>query len=542
MTDAVETYAVVSAEYRPSASAGRRQYDVAVVGAGPAGLAAAVAAAQGGLTVALIDSSAQPGGQFWRHPDSRMAVTQEDRGQHLWRRFVDLNDRLRSLVSARAEGGQIIPIFGRQVWFVEPGEPTVFDDPPRSALAGSPPFTVYLTTTVGAPAGPAAVTARTLILCPGGYDRQLPVPGWDLPGVMAAGGVQALLKAHRSVAGRRAVVAGTGPFLLPVAAGLAEAGAGVAAVCESADAVRGWSQNLREAAAMPSKALEGVEYAYALARRRIPYRTRTVVIEVLGTDRVTGVRTARLDRQGTLIPGSVKEVDADLVAFGWGFTPSLELITATGAGTRIDVDGSLVAQVDLLQRATVAGVYVAGEATGVGGAALALAEGELAGIVVAKDLGRRFVPQNQTRVLQAAVAKGRRFAGAMHRAHPVPEHWQDWLRPETTVCRCEEVTYGDLRTACDELGADDPRTAKLVARPGMGWCQGRVCGFATACITAPDGVPGVADLASIAKRTLAAPITLAELADGGDPPRPPRYDEDAVGGGTTASRAERGAG
>ncbi len=82
-----------------------------------------------------------------------------------------------------------------------------------------------------------------------------------------------------------------------------------------------------------------------------------------------------------------------------------------------------------------------------------------------------------------AVARGRRFASAMHKAHPVPEDWQDWLRPETVVCRCEETTVVDLCTARDQLGADDARTAKLVARPGMGWCQGRVCGFATASIT-----------------------------------------------------------
>lgn len=473
------------------------RYDVAVVGAGPAGLAAAVAAAESNLSVALVDSATQPGGQFWRHPDERFGAPDEGRGQHLWRRFTDLRARLHERTAAAAAPGRIVLQFSRQVWFLEP-------------IEGG--YALYLTAPTGGPAETKRVDARTLILCPGGYDRQLPVPGWELPGVMAAGGVQALLKANRSLAGKKAIVAGTGPFLLPVATGLAEAGAQVVAVCEASRLVRGWSRHPIAAASVPSKAIEGAEYAYAMVRHRIRYRTRTVVAAIEGTDCVTGVTTARLDRDGAIRPETRQRHEADLVAFGWGFTPSLELVTATGAQTRIDVDGSLVAVVDDAQRATTPGVYIAGEATGVGGAVLALAEGELAGLTAAGDLGAA-TPARRRATLTGAIARGRRFASAMHQAHPVPARWADWLQPDTTVCRCEEVGYAELSRARDELGADDARTAKLVARPGMGWCQGRVCGFATACLTARSGVPDAADLAATAKRTIAAPITLGELAD-----------------------------
>lgn len=478
-------------------------HDLAVVGAGPAGLAAAVAAAEHGLRVALVDAAIQPGGQFWRHPDESVPTDDEGRGQHLWRRFTDLRSRLHAREAPARQGGRIDRIAGNQVWFAEP-----------DGSGGS--YTLHLSPTdVGATQlrAPGQIRAVALVLCPGGYDRQLPVPGWDLPGVMTAGGVQALLKAHRSVAGRRAVVAGTGPFLLPVAQGLADAGATVVAVCE-ANAITGWARSPLGAAAVPSKALEAVAYARALVRHRIPYRTRTVVTEVVGQDQAHSVTLGRLDRRGRLRPDAAPtELEVDLVAFGWGFTPSLELVSAVGGSTKVDVDESLVAQVDEWQRSDAPGVYVAGEATGVGGAVLALAEGELAGLAACLDQGRA-VPDGAVRRLRRTIKRGRTFAVAMHRAHPVPSGWQDWLRPRTTVCRCEEVTVEDLCVARDSLGAADARTVKLLARPGMGWCQGRVCGYATAKLATPPGEQlNAADLASTAKRTLAAPVSLGDLRD-----------------------------
>jgi NADPH-dependent 2,4-dienoyl-CoA reductase/sulfur reductase-like enzyme len=476
------------------------EVDVAVVGAGPAGLAAATTAAAAGLTVAVVDAGLQPGGQYWRHPDEGASDGADAAaGHHDWRVYLGLRERFERLRTS----GSLTYLPRRQVWFVE------------RPIASGGSFVLRLTPVTDAGPtidGSTRVRARALVLCPGGYDRSLPVPGWDLPGVMAAGGVQALLKGHRSLAGRRAVVAGTGPFLLPVATGLAAAGAEVVAVCE-ANAIRGWLRHLGGAVQAPSKGLEGAAYARELLRHRIPYRSRTAVVGITGDAEVEAVTTARLDAAGRVRPGTERTLEVDLVALGWGFTPSLELLLGVGAETRRDVDESLVARVDDGQRSTVVHVYVAGEATGVGGASLAVLEGELAARTLAADRGLA-ADAVRVRRLRRRVGRARAFAASMHAAHPVPRHWADWLTPETLVCRCEEVTSGQICAARDELGATDARTLKLMARPGMGWCQGRVCGFATAKLAAgPDRQLTAGDLRPLAKKPLAAPVSLGELAD-----------------------------
>ncbi len=484
-------------------------FDVAVVGAGPAGLAAVVTAAERGVRAVLVDAGSQPGGQYWRHPDERNPLGEESQGHHDWRIFDDLRSRFRALVGS----GVITYLPDAQVWFIDSGPAAASGDPSPVARV------LHLTpvTTAGDGILPRTVSAPTLVLCPGGYDRQLPVPGWDLPGVMAAGGVQALLKGHRTLAGRRAVVAGTGPFLLPVATGLADAGAEVVAVCE-ANHLAGWARHARAAAGVPSKAVEALGYAVAFTRHRIPYRSRTAVTSIDGTDAVTGVTLSRLDAQGRAT-GRHERLEVDLVALGWGFTPSLELISAVGAETRVDVDESLVAVVDDRQHSSVPGILVAGEATGVGGALLAVAEGRLAGLVAAAEHGRP-APAGAVSVLQRRIGRLRAFATAMHEAHPIPRQWQDWLTADTTVCRCEEVTYGTVRDAIDFLGAEDARGVKLLARPGMGWCQGRVCGFATAKLAATSGGRALAagDLRPVAKQSLCAPVSLEDLAAGAAEP------------------------
>ncbi|MEU6644679.1 FAD/NAD(P)-binding oxidoreductase [Saccharomonospora sp. NPDC046836] len=435
-------------------------YDIAVLGAGPAGLAAAAAAGRGGAHVVLLDGGPRVGGQFWRHRQG-----DSGRGHRHWSTV----ERLRAAV----------PDFrpGQAVWHVE-----------RTGNG----FTVHTATNT--------LACRKMIIATGAYDRQLPFPGWTLPGVFTAGGAQALLKGHGVTAGRRVVVAGTGPFLLPVATGLAHAGAQVVGVFE-AGAPTAFARHPRVLAANPGKLAEGAWYAAALARHRIPFRTRHAVIAADGEGEVEAVTVARVDSQWRIVPGSARRIACDTLAVGYGFTPQLEIPLQLGCAAELGLDGSLIACADERQRSSVPGVYLAGEVCGVGGAELSLVEGELAGLHAAGVTpDRRLVRRRATL---------RAFAAALHATYPVQSGWQEWLAEDTQVCRCEEVSAGAIRRTITELGASDPRSVKLLARPGMGLCQGRVCGHAVACLT---GEPTAAALQGIATRPIAQPVTLGSLA------------------------------
>ncbi|MCX5203591.1 NAD(P)/FAD-dependent oxidoreductase [Streptomyces sp. NBC_00237] len=455
-------------------------YDLAVVGAGPAGLAAAVAAGRLGLRVALLDSAARTGGQFYRHPAPGLRARRPEALHHAWQAYRDRAQRLDALVAA----GRVHHLAEHHVWAVtgEAGEWSVH------AVLGPDGAQERRT-----------VRAAALLLATGAYERQLPFPGWTLPGVVGAGGAQAMLKAGLVLPGRRIVVAGSGPLLLAVAGSLAAAGADVPTVVE-ASGYAGYARRPGALVANPGKLAEGAVHAAALLRHRVPVRTRSAVTEVHGKERVEAVTVSRLDRDWRPVPGTATRIPCDALAVGHGLVPQLEPATGIGCATRLTPDGTHALAVDDRQRTTVPGVWSAGETGGVGGAELALLEGELAALDIAGKGGKGREDRARRR------DRLRRFADSMAVAHAPRPGWTGWLGDDTDVCRCEEVTAGQVREAVDGLGARDARTVKLLTRAGMGWCQGRMCGPAVACLAgdASDTAP---------RRPFACPVTLGQLAE-----------------------------
>ncbi|MGW0208845.1 FAD/NAD(P)-dependent oxidoreductase [Streptomyces sp. NPDC003233] len=451
---------------------------LAVLGAGPAGLAGALAATARGVRVTLVDAAERAGGQFYRQPARALGARRPEALHHQWKTW----ERLRDGIDRHIAAGHITHLTGHHVWCV---------------VRESGTFAVHALRGPDQEDG-VAVRADAVLLATGGYERVLPFPGWTLPGVVTAGGAQAMLKGGLVLPGRRVVVGGTGPLLLPVATGLAAAGARVAALVESADA----GAVLRRTpalAAEPGKLAEAAWYAGQLVRHKVRVLARHTVLEAHGTDRLEAVTVAALDREGRIRAGSARRIPCDTLAVGHGMLPHTDLAETLGCaltGTDVRVDDE--------QRTDVPGVWAAGETTGIGGAALALAEGHIAGRSIAARLRGTSPDPRSWAAAARARTRQRAFFAALEAVYAPPPGWADRITDDTVVCRCEEVTAGQVRMAADGLGTGDLRTAKLLTRAGMGWCQGRMCAPSVAGLTGCPLTPG--------RRPFARPVPLGVLA------------------------------
>lgn len=467
--------------------------ELVVVGGGPAGLAAATTAADLGCSVVLVDSAARLGGQYYRQLPAQVAVADPGALHHDFRPGAELLDRVRAHPAIRVYSSTT-------VW---------------AAHRDGDQVELQL---LYADGSCAVLRTRTVVLATGAYDRSLPFPGWTLPGVVTAGGAQALLKGQYVLAGRRVVVAGSGPFLLPVAAGLAESGAEVLGVFDASTPAR-WARHAGTVARTPGKLGEAADYLQTLRQHRVPVRFGRAVTRAHGGPELRAVTVSRLDRRWRPRSAGEQRIEVDALAVGWGFTPNVELAIALGVPTAVDpVDGSVLARADPQGCTAVPTVLVAGEITGVGGSALATTEGRLAGLAAARRCGRLTAEQlaRQSSPLRRRRLREVRFARALLDVYAVQPGWMSWLSDDTVLCRCEEVTIGCVDAVVHDLGATDLRSLKLLSRVGMGMCQGRVCGQAAGCLLAARTGRPVLDLAGFSARPLAVPVPLGVLAD--EPP------------------------
>jgi D-hydroxyproline dehydrogenase subunit alpha len=406
-------------------STSRSTFDVAVIGGGPAGIAAAAFAAQArrGVRVVLIDEGFSPGGQIWRSgPGAEPPKIARRWIQRLASSGAELKSQC-SVVDARRDDG---------AFRVD------------CESGGAPIF----------------ITALKLILATGARERFLPFPGWTLPNVMGIGGAQALLKAGTSFRGKRVVIAGSGPLMLPVAASLTKAGANLALVAEQAPA----SRVARFTASLWASPARLVQAALLRAQfRRAPYALGTWVTRAAGDSAVRSVTVTNGTREETL--------ECDVLCAGFGLTPNSELARLLGCA----VDERRVV-VDDRQCTTVPGVYCAGEPTGIGGVERSLVEGEIAGLAAAEAA----IPQGA----RSRRASLKRYTQALDRAFALRDELRTLATDDTVVCRCEDVRM----RAFDRSWT--ARQAKLYTRAGMGACQGRICGAALECVMrwSPDSV------------------------------------------------------
>jgi len=390
------------------------RFDLVVVGAGPGGIAAATVAAESGRRVCLLDDNRTPGGQIWRGFGAETA-----RKYPHGRTFLDWTARLQRT--------------GCEVW----NEWQAIDRPSPCLLR------------LEREDETRDIEFGKLILSTGARERFLPFPGWTLPGVLGAGGLQALVKSGLDAKHKRVVLAGSGPLLLAVAAGLTNAGARIVGIYEQA--------RLAQLAALgfallgqPGKLMEGA--GYRLRTLKAAYRAGCWIVRAEGRGRVEQVAVTDGRKEWTL--------PCDWLACGFHLVPNLELPQLLGCQI-----ASGYAVVDDLQQSTVLRVACVGELTGVGGVEKALVEGQIAGWAAAGH-------DAKARALEPRLKKLKRFAMRMDRAFALRPELRTLPDAETLVCRCEDVTHAALKQ-CGSW-----REAKLHTRCGMGACQGRICGTA----------------------------------------------------------------
>lgn len=388
--------------------------DVLVVGAGPAGMAAAAAAAESGCLVVMVDDNNAAGGQIWRE-----AAGSSSAGAPHNAEFCARMERLRRSSVHLETGARIIAQPAPHVLRIEREE------------------------------GWEDVYFDKLILATGARELFLPFPGWTLPGVLGAGGLQALVKSGLPIAGKRVMLAGSGPLLLAVAASLKKKGARVLGIFEQARFSRVARFGAR-LAAHPGKAMEALRYRAQTIG--VPYRTGSWIVRAEGDDRVRSVMMS--------VRGRARQIQCDYTGCGFHLVPNLELPLLLGCRVQ---DGFVA--VNERQQTSSADVYCVGELTGIGGLDKALVEGEIAGLSAA---GR---PAQHLFLVRDRLA---RFASAMSAAFAPRAELRTLVEDSTYVCRCEDVRHGALQSL------HNWREAKLHTRCGMGACQGRICGAATA--------------------------------------------------------------
>jgi len=429
-------------------TAGALECDVLVVGAGPAGMAAAAAASEVGADVVCLDLFSNPGGQFHMRPvtsggpfDSTSQVAE---GRLAERR-------------CRERGVRFLE--QTEVFWAEPG----------------------FTTFASQANDPVAIRSTALVVATGAMERALPFKGWTLPGVMTAGAAQRLIKTSNAPPGRHVMLAGSGPFLLAVANTFGTAGQKLEYYVEM--------QRFRLAAlslllANPGRLKEAAKLLAGVRRSGAKILTGHQVVEAMGSRQLEAVRVAPLDETGKPITEKSKIIEnVDALCVGYGFRPIVDVTSVLDASHHFDDTlGGWVCSVDEQQATSVVGLFAAGETTGIGGAVCARLSGRISGLNAAAITGR-YGRRHELELLGRRLKGARSFAAGLARIFPFPGHLVEQLGDDEIICRCEDVKMREIGAAISD-GASDVFGVKMWTRAGMGACQGRICGTALSEIVA----------------------------------------------------------
>jgi len=460
--------------------------DLVIIGAGPAGMTAAIEARRAGVgSVVVLDDNHAPGGQIFRRYGPGVQVfnpheagEEYTEGQELIDEFLACGATVRSRTTAWG-------MWDRRVAYAEDG-----------VRSGD-------------------IEAQNVILATGARDRAFAFPGWTLPGVITAGAAKTMVAIHRVLPGRRILMAGSGPLALAFSAQLHEYGAHIVEVAEAAPAP-GWMTLGRLALKGETRTMmSAARYRLGLMRAGIRLAYSTIIVSAEGRERVERVTLAKVDRDWRVVPGSYRQVEVDTLVLGYGLESSSELSRLIGCRQHFDRRlGGWIPTRDADLRTSVAGVFAAGDGAGVGGSRFALTEGRIAGIMAARELGK-LTPEEAERRAGGHRRRLRglsRFRAELNDAYAVGDGLYELAQPDTPICRCEERTLNDLH-ALIAGGIDDPNIVRARSRIGMGRCQGRNCASSVAAtISTRLGRPLEA-VPPLSVRAPVRPILLSAIAE-----------------------------
>ncbi|MEO7886697.1 MAG: FAD/NAD(P)-binding oxidoreductase [Polaromonas sp.] len=427
-----------------------------IVGAGPAGVRAAQTLAAHGVSPVVVDEASRWGGQIYRQPPPGFSRSKKA----LYGFEAGRADAVHSAMSSILDKIDYRP--DTLVWSAEGGQLDLLGQGRMSTLPYS-----------------------HLIVATGATDRVLPFPGWTLPGVYTLGAAQVALKFQGCAIGTRVVFAGTGPLLYLIAYQYAKAGVKVAAVLDTAS----FADKAAAAPAMlgqPALFAKGLYYLGWLRMHGVAVHQGVELVCATGDERVQAMHWRKSGRE--------QQIDCDGIGFGYALRPETQLADLLGCRFRYDkLQRGALPERDAAGRSSVDGVYLAGDGAGIMGADAAEWAGERAALGLLTDIGHRI---DSARVvwLEQQLARTAAFRRGLERAFPFPSGWAAAAPDELVVCRCEEVTAGELRRCVTETGAHEMNRLKALTRVGMGRCQGRTCSVAAAeilaqaCAVQPDAV------------------------------------------------------
>ena len=432
-----------------------KKVDLVVLGAGPAGVAAANVASKEGAEVVIIDENSSAGGQIYRAPPNEFQPQNSFKSDEFREGEKQRNILKNSNVKA---------LFKHRVWSVS------------SDLVVS---------TVG-PNGLSSWHARSLIIANGALERIIPFPGWTIPGVIGLAASTILLKSQYVLPGQSTVVAGCGPLLIAVANGIIKSGGKVSAIIDL-NSKSDWIKAFPRLLSRPDQLFKGMSWFANIMKAGIKLYGGHAVTNTKQVDNVLRISIAPINSAGSILDSkNQKIVEGDCLAIGHGLFPSTEITRLLKAKHIYDpYKGGWVPLIDDDFRSSIPGVYIAGDATGISGAFSAVQKGRIAGMAAVRDLNVMSSQKYKAKIKSELIIlkKNENFGKAAVRLMKFRPELIQTITSETIVCRCEDVFRSEIDEAI-ESGARDLNQLKAWTRCGMGPCQGRTCSEAIEAILA----------------------------------------------------------